>query len=168
MPIRIDTLRHASGRYATTKSMTLNEARDRGIKTVFLCHSHLDEELVKGVIVLLKESGWKVYVDWADVQMPEQPNRDTARRIQNKIVEHDYFLFLATRNSLASRWCPWEIGFADGKKPIDRILILATADGNGEYGNEYLQLYSRVDLLSGGTLGLFQPGQNTGLSLRNL
>lgn len=51
--------------------------------------------------------------------MPERPNKETAQRIQGKIREIDYFLFLATENSGASRWCPWEIGYADSQKPAD-------------------------------------------------
>ncbi len=93
--------------------------------------------------------------------MPETPNRETAARIKQKIVDLDYFLFLATANSMSSRWCPWEIGYADGKKQIDRILMLPTTDGNRTHGNEYLQLYRRIEMSSLDKLGVWQPGQST-------
>lgn len=137
MPIPVDTLRNAASRLRVAKARTLTEARERRLQTVFLCHSHRDELLVKGVIALLEESGWQVYVDWADGSMPETPTRETAAKIKLKIVDLTYFIFLATANSMSSRWCPWEIGYADGKKQIDRILILPTTDGGRTHGSEY-------------------------------
>lgn len=139
-----------------------------GLQTVFLCHSHRDEQLVKGVITMLQEAGWRVYVDWADASMPEIPNRKTAEVIKQKIVALDYFLFLATANSMASRWCPWEIGYADGEKPIDRILMLPTTDGATTHGNEYLQLYRRVEMSTLNKLGVWLPGDDkNGVLLEN-
>jgi hypothetical protein len=117
---------------------------------------------------MLNESGWRVYVDWADAEMPSAPNRDTAERIQQKIVELDYFLFLATANSVASRWCPWEIGYADGKKRVESLLIVPTTDAQNTYGNEYLQLYRRIDLSITRDLRVWSPGQATGSPLSTL
>lgn len=169
MPIRIETLRTAATRYRGTQAKSLTEARTQGLQTVFLCHSHHDEALVKGLIELFEESGWRVYVDWTDSSMPEVPNRETADRIKRKIVDLNYFLFLATSNSISSRWCPWEIGYADGKKQIERILVLPTTDGFKTYGSEYLQLYRRIDLSNLSKLAVWQPGQTTnGILLENL
>jgi hypothetical protein len=100
--------------------------------------------------------------------MSETPNRETAKRIKQKISDMEYFLFLATRQSMASRWCPWEIGYADGKKPIDQILIVPTKDNAQTHGSEYLQLYRRIDLSSKNELAVWQPGQDTGVYVRNL
>ncbi len=169
MPITIDQLRRAAAQFKVPKVRTLLEAHSQGLKTVFLCHSHHDELLVKGLIILLEESGWRVYVDWADTSMPETPNRETAERIQKKIVQLNYFLFLATARSTSSRWCPWEIGYADGKKPIDQILILPTTEGATTHGNEYLELYRRIEFSSMGQLAVWRPGQTTnGILVQNL
>ncbi len=165
MPIATATLRTAASRSRVTKAQNLTDARARGLQTLFLCHSHLDEVLVKGLITLLDESGWSVYVDWADASMPEQPTRETAARIERKIRDLDYFVFLATANSMASRWCPWEIGYADGVKDIDRILVVPTFDGARTHGNEYLELYRRLDMSTLDKLGAWQPGQKNGVLL---
>jgi hypothetical protein len=162
MAIRIDALRSAAIRPKTVLARTLNEAQTLGVKTAFLCHSHHDADLAKGLVQLLTEAGWRVYIDWQDAEMPEVPNRETAERIQHKIVDLEYFLFLATSNSMSSRWCPWEIGYADGKKHIDHILVIPTTDGTRTHGNEYLQLYRRVDLSDQGELAVWRPGQNKG------
>ena len=168
MAVSIDALRAAAARGRSTAARTLNEAKTFGLKTVFLCHSHHDANLVVGLERLLTDSGWRVYIDWQDAEMPEAPNRETAKRIQQKIVALDYFLFLATANSMMSRWCPWEIGYADGKKELNRIFVVPTTDGARTHGNEYLQLYRRIDISSQGPLGAWHPGQSNGLLLEDV
>ena len=157
MPLSARELRAAAT--ATMRTKSLSEARAAGYQTAFLSHSHVDRELAKGLARRLEEAGWRVYVDWEDSTMPSSPNRETAAKIKTKIIEHYWFLFLATQNSMTSRWCPWEIGYADGKKPIDRIIIIPTRDDAGStHGNEYLQLYRRLDVSDRGALAVWQPG----------
>ncbi len=159
MAIRIDSLRAAGARQVTASAESLSEAKAINAKTAFLCHSHHDADLARGVVRLLSDAGWRVYIDWQDAAMPDTPNRQTAQRIKQKINNLEYFLFLATPRSMASRWCPWEIGYADGKKPLDHILIIPTEDDTKTYGNEYLQLYRRVDWSSNSALAVWEPGQ---------
>jgi hypothetical protein len=135
-------------------------------RTAFLCHSHKDLELAEGLQVWLAEQGVDLYIDWQDAAMPEHPNRDTAERIQTHIRTSDWFLFLATANSMSSRWCPWELGYADGTKQLDRIAIVPTSDALTTHGNEYLQLYRRVDLSAAGQLLWVPPNSNQGQYVR--
>jgi hypothetical protein len=167
MAIVVDRLRAAAVRTPPVVK-SLSEARIARAKTAFLCHSHRDADLAKGLVNMLVEAGWRIYVDWADVEMPDTPNRETAKRIQQKIIELDWFLFLATANSMSSRWCPWEIGYADGKKHIDQIFIIPTQDGQKTHGNEYLQLYRRIDFATTGQLATWRPGEWQPLSLSSL
>lgn len=158
MPIKLAELESAASRiYRTRISESLDEAIRKKQQTAFLCHSHKDEELAKGLQVLLFENGWDVYIDWQDTTMPEKPDKTTARKIKNKISELDWFLFLATPNSTTSRWCPWEIGYADRAKAHDQIIIIPTTDHSGRwYGNEYLQLYRQISLGSSGNMFVFE------------
>lgn len=138
-------------------------------KKAFLCHSHADAEYVKGFIQLLKQENIDVYVDWQDSAMPQITNRETASKIQQKIKDLDYFFFLATPNSVKSRWCPWEIGYADGVKRYESIFIIPTQDRNGNfYGNEYLDLYQRVDRSNQGILCFWKPFEQYGRFLSSL
>jgi hypothetical protein len=163
MPISINDLRAAAARsYRTAVFESAKAALAKSKQTAFLCHSHKDEDLAKGLQVLLAENGWDLYLDWQDHQMPEQPNKETAVKIKSRIGELDWFLFLATPNSTQSRWCPWEIGYADSKKPHDRILVIPTTDAGKWYGNEYLQLYRKISDTQSGGLAAFSVGQNTG------
>lgn len=171
MAISQSTLRNKAESYPRSKIQVACESYNSSKKkSAFLCHSHKDEELVKGLLVIFEEAGLDLYVDWKDSSMPESPNGETARKIQEKIKMSDVFLFLATASSKASRWCPWEIGFADSSQK--GIYIIPTADGGGTYGNEYLQLYSRID--SGtyeidGRPGYFlsKPGESSGYAISN-
>jgi hypothetical protein len=101
-----------------------------------------------------------LYIDWQDASMPETPDGTTAARIRSVIRAADVFLFLATNNSMASRWCPWELGFADGVKRNEQIGIVSTRDSSGRYfGNEYMQLYRKIDQSpSSGSLYWYQKG----------
>lgn len=114
-------------------------------KSAFLCHSHKDETLVRGLVALFQEAGIDLYVDWKDHAMPETPNAETATKIQDAIKARGLFFFLATANAKASRWCPWEIGYADSS--LRKIFIIPTEDWSGTYGSEYLQLYSHIDFI---------------------
>lgn len=158
MTIRIDQLRTAATR-SIKAATNLTQARALGISTAFLCHSHRDASLARGLETILNEAGLKVYIDWNDPEMPAIPDRNTALKIKGKIVETDLFLFLATGNSVVSRWCPWEIGYADGKKAIDKIIVIPTTDGVTTYGNEYLDLYRRIDWSYLGKAGIWSPGK---------
>lgn len=104
-----------------------------------------------------------LYIDWQDASMPERPNAATAARIRTEIRGADVFLFLATNNSLSSRWCPWELGFADGVKRNEQIAVIATRDASGNYyGNEYLELYRRIDQSTAGySLYWYQKGSES-------
>ncbi|HEU4683776.1 MAG TPA: toll/interleukin-1 receptor domain-containing protein [Nitrospira sp.] len=162
-------LRGGAARYRSTLAKSLTEARIHQLPTVFLCHSHLDQDIVKGLMVFWREAGWEVYVDWEDDSMPESPTSATAQAIKKRIVEMNYFVFLATPNSLKSRWCPWEIGFADARKDNDRILLIPTTDGYSNYGSEYLGLYRHLDFSEDRRLCVWQPGQTkNGILLESL
>lgn len=154
----------------TTRAVLREQAKFAKLQnrqTAFLCHSHKDAELAKGVQGLLQEQGWDLYIDWDDQEMPESPNGETALRIKTKIIELDWFLFLATANSMGSRWCPWEIGFADGVKKYDSILVVPTSSGFTTHGSEYLRLYRRIDLAPNGNAAVFKP-DGSGVYVRGL
>lgn len=148
MFIKQSELRSAAASHSVfSESVTTKTASAQGRTTVFLSHSHRDRELAKGLRVYLKRRGWNVYIDWLDEEMPARISKETAARLQSKIQECNRFMLLATENSCRhSRWCPWEIGYADGKKPRNAIVIVPTSDDRGhEYGSEYLGLYERIE-----------------------
>jgi hypothetical protein len=121
-----------------------------------------------GLQHLLYEQGLDLYIDWQDSTMPDRPNAETAERLRKRIVDNTWFLFLATSNSMTSRWCPWELGFADGKKASEKIAIIPTRDGATTHGNEYLELYRRIEPSAAGELAVFNPGAQFGAYVKSL
>lgn len=110
--------------------------------TVFLSHSHKDAEYVKRAAAFLKSLGVEVYVDWLDDGMPETTSPQTAKKLKEKISEHQKFILLATENSKDSKWVPWELGFADTKKGMGNIAILPIAESSTSYkGTEFIGIY---------------------------
>lgn len=121
---------------------------ERAQASIFLSHSHKDRDWIEDIIVYIAyNTGVHIYVDWQDRTMPAVTNRATAERIKKKIGELDVFVVLATPNAMASRWVPWELGIADTLKGSAKIGILPAIDREGNYpGNEYLQLYRRIEI----------------------
>lgn len=164
MPISLDKLDRAAARAAPSNlAKSLQEARASLKKTAFLSHSHLDAKRAKGLQTLLAEEGWDVFIDWEHTSLDDRPTKETVQLIQAAINRADWLFYLATPNAGRSRWCPWEIGYADGKKSASAIVVIATSDSQGTYGSEYLDLYAQISTTSvDERLGLFNPGSSTG------
>lgn len=109
-----DILRYEAQASTKRSAELIQEAKAARKQTAFLSHSHQDSRLAKSLQAFLQAQGWAIYIDWEDTSMPDSPTRETAEKIQAKIRDLDWFLFLGTQNSMRSRWCPWEIGYADG------------------------------------------------------
>jgi hypothetical protein len=115
--------------------------------TTFLSHSSKDADLVAGSIRLLEGHGAIVYIDEIDTSLPRYTNEETAARLKDRIAQCRKFVLLATDNSKESRWVPWELGFADGKKPSSSIAILpgSNATNDDTWGSwEYMGLYQKI------------------------
>lgn len=163
MAFRISDLEAASRRVtASQQHRTLNEARAAGRRTAFLSHSHLDRGRALGLQRLLAEAGWDLFIDWEHNTLDERPTKETAAWLQLSIEICDWTLYLATPNSERSRWCPWEIGYADGKKGAKTIAVIATTDSGGTYGSEYLELYRQISPTDIGKVAMFEAGKTTG------
>ena len=149
MPIQQSDILH-------NRNILKSHSRLPGQRTAFLSHSHKDEHLALALQGFLFDHGVNLYIDWQDASMPEKPNAETADKIRKRIRQCNYFFYLATANSKTSRWCPWEIGFADGVKRNNEICVIPTTDGKENYGMEYMDLYRRIDRDSAG-LGMYLP-----------
>lgn len=147
MAVEVSYLRNAPLR-ESYGGRTLEQAVASGQPTAFLCHSHLDQVLALGLQSRLAQQGWNVFIDWQHTPLSGRPTSATVDTIQRAIQRCDWLIYLATKNSENSRWCPWEIGYADGKKGRDAVVIVATTESNITYGNEYLSIYRQIDQTS--------------------
>ncbi len=113
--------------------------------TVFLSHSHEDDDLVEQARIFLGAHGVKLYVDWKDPDMPPVTTPGTAEELRTKIRECEKFVLLASDSALRSRWVPWELGFADPTKGMTNIAVLPVASDNGTWrGSEYVGAYPKI------------------------
>ncbi|RKT34728.1 TIR domain-containing protein [Roseovarius halotolerans] len=113
----------------------------------FLSRSSKDEDLVVGAIRVLENHGATVYIDKKDPELPPYTSEQTALTLKRRIEQTRKFVLLATENSKESKWVPWELGIADGKKGLSRIALFPAV--NERYDNswttwEYMGLYHRI------------------------
>ena len=112
---------------------------------IFLSHSSLDKKLVLTLVDLFNEAGYSVYVDWIeDTQLDRSNvNKDTAQTLRSRMNHSKGLAYVVTSNSTNSKWCPWELGYFDGKKN-SRCCILPIMESNTFQGQEYLGLYPYI------------------------
>lgn len=115
---------------------------------IFLSHSYLDRNTVYVIVDLFNKSGYSVYVDWmVDIQLDRsQVNRATAETLRRRMRACKGLAYVSSRNSTSSKWCPWELGYVDGRKN-GRCAILPVLDTASSTftGQEYLSLYPYID-----------------------
>ena len=152
-------------KYASTTFSNIKTFSSQAQTTIFLSHSSKDRELAQGLVYYLGSLGITVYVDWNDSDMPRVTNRETAEKLKGKIKDNRLFMILATKNALESKWVPWEVGIADQCKGEQSMVLVPVADSSGRFeGNEYLQLYQRLEE-SLGSFQVIRPGRYAGDAL---
>jgi hypothetical protein len=142
----ITETKHGNRMFAQIVNEAKLEDKASVTATLFLSHCHDDKAVVDKVVVFLRKSGVKVYIDWLDTSMPPTTSEETANRIKQRIRSCDKFLLLATNNAISSKWCNWELGFGDAHKYINKIALFPLSENSGSwYGNEYLKIYPRIE-----------------------
>ena len=130
------------------RSNLRNSAESRSpLNATFLSHSTKDEDLVVGAIEVLTNHGASVYIDKIDPAMPPYTSAVTANLLKARIRQSKKFVLLATENSKASKWVPWELGLADGYKDIRNLALfpaLESAYEDSWTSWEYMGLYRKI------------------------
>lgn len=135
---------------------------------VFLSHSHKDSELVESVRAFLATLGVNAFIDWKDASMPSSTNVETAKILKRKMDEFEKFVMISSLNSKNSLWVPWELGYADNSMGLENIAVFPVSDDLEKWkGYEYMGLYSKIETDDEGDFGVFEPGENSGYSLRS-
>lgn len=129
---------------------------------VFLSHSHRDADIIEALATFLRNENCDAYVDWKDATMPRVTSAETARRLKAKIRECPKFIVVATRNSLGSKWVPWELGVADSFHTSRNVAILPVVENDGWKGSEYIGMYPRISTSEVGVWSVYPPERTTG------
>lgn len=73
-------------------------------------------------------------------------NKKTSEVLRARMDASKSLAYVATSNVSQSKWCPWELGYEDGKTR-GRCAILPVLDGSLSLfkGQEYLSLYPHIE-----------------------
>lgn len=95
---------------------------------------------------MFNDAGYSVYIDWLENQQLDRSdvNTQTALTLRQRMGKSKGLAYLATTNVVNSKWCPWELGYFDGKKN-GRCCILPIMDCSNFEGQEYLGIYPYID-----------------------
>src|ERR1043165_915924 len=88
--------------------------------TVFISHSHQDNELVRDLARRLRDAGLEPSADFADVPIAA----DWKKTVREQIRTADAMLILVTPAALTSAWMMAELGMAEG---FERDILPVTA-----------------------------------------
>jgi len=102
----------------TVKSTTPGNAPSDRLK-IFVSYSRRDMEVADRVVAALEWAGFAVTIDRRDLPYGEEWQGELADLIRAS----DTVIWLASRNSLRSRWCNWELGEVQRLKK--RLIPLA-------------------------------------------
>jgi len=115
---------------------------------VFLSHSFLDKEVIKGIFTVLSEQDLKVYVDWiVDPQLNRNSiTKETAEIVRKRMKQSSSLIYATSENANNSKWMLWETGFMDGyTKKKCAILPVSSRYEQDFKGREFLSLYPYID-----------------------
>jgi hypothetical protein len=150
--IRESDIRRRNAVYESVSQRFLFSSASESAKAhgVFVSHSHIDSKIAGQLANYVSTFGVPVYVDIFDTELPDRPSSETAELLRKQIGCHPKFVALMSEKALSSRWIPWELGYADGRKekaPIpspDVALFPVLCDAWTLPGAEYMALYPQV------------------------
>lgn len=146
-----DFLKNEVNEYNCVKNFSLfledKKFNNKESYDLFISHSFMDKQLVGVLYKKFEEAGYKVYIDWKEAKLQDRENvsSETAKILRERMNQCSGLSYIATGNNVNSKWCPWELGYADGKKNRAAILPILNSRNNEYKGLEYLGIYPYID-----------------------
>lgn len=128
------------------KRLYVDKLERKKVFDVFVSHNSKDESKVVEFFKTLNRKGYVAYIDWVNDKFDlkrEWCNATTAEIIKERIKQSRVFVLYFSQETLASQWCPWELGYADalGKK----ICIFQESE-DIQYVPEFYSAYPKLVL----------------------
>ena len=124
---------------------------------VFLSYNINDKDVVKGIYDVLKNMGFKVYVDFmVDPQLDRRSvTKETAECIQSRLKHSKSLIYAQSSNAAMSKWMPWELGVVDGN--TSKCFIMPVQKGYEIINSrqEYLLLYPVIGINTSSELRVY-------------
>lgn len=112
---------------------------------------------VKGIYYVLKNMGFKVYVDFmVDPQLDRRSvTKETAECIQSRLKHSKSLIYAQSSNAAMSKWMPWELGVVDGN--TSKCFIMPVQKGYEIINSrqEYLLLYPVIGINTSSELRVY-------------
>lgn len=156
-----DILRYEAPTSTKRSTELIKEVKVARKQTTFLSHSHKDSQHTKSLQTFLQAQIWEIYINREDTCMPDSQTRETVEKFQAKIRDIDWGSVLEHREPQEKSLMPMQIGYADGLKHVDNIMIIAMTDSAGTHDSKYLQLYQNIDLAQSSGHGAFYLKQKS-------
>lgn len=110
------------------KTIAINKDSKKQIAKydIFLSHSSLDKRDILSLVDLFVDAGYAVYVDWIEDEELDRTDvtPKTAQLLKKRMNSSQGLAYVASTNTAQSKWCPWELGYFDGKKKKDVVYCL--------------------------------------------
>lgn len=129
--------------------MRTNNKHDQQLDLIFfLSHSSNDKELIAGLILLLKDLGYTVYVDWFDPKLNHNNvTPETAAVLRTRMSQCKSMIYAFSENASNSKWMPWELGYFDALRDSKiAVLPILKNSKNSYIGSEYVGLYYHIQI----------------------
>lgn len=114
---------------------------------IFLSHAFADRDAVAEARGRIAAEGYSVYVDWIEDNDLDRSSADhrIADKLRHRMRQSGTLFYAVSSHSKASRWMPWELGFADAW--AGRVFVYPLDQEAGDYAKsvEFLSLYPLVD-----------------------
>ena len=124
---------------------------------VFLSYNINDKDVVKGIYYVLKNMGFKVYVDFmVDPQLDRRSvTKETAECIQSRLKHSKSLIYAQSSNAAMSKWMPWELGVVDGN--TSKCFFMPVQKGYEIINSrqEYLLLYPVIGINTSSELRVY-------------
>ena len=124
---------------------------------VFLSYNINDKDVMKGIYYVLKNMGFKVYVDFmVDPQLDRRSvTKETAECIQSRLKHSKSLIYAQSSNAAMSKWMPWELGVVDGN--TSKCFIMPVQKGYEIINSrqEYLLLYPVIGINTSSELRVY-------------
>lgn len=113
---------------------------------IFICHSFMDQKIIRGLYLELTRKNYKVYVDWIVDPHLNRNNitKESAEVIRKRLRSSKSLLMAFSANASLSKWMPWELGYVDGHTQQCAIVPIAETSQRSYDRSEYLLLYPVV------------------------
>ena len=120
---------------------------ERDTYDIFFSYSYNDKDYALVIVQMLEQCGYSVYIDLKDSELDRNNvGIETVKKIAQSMDKCRGLLYLYSKASSVSRWCPWELGYVSGKKSFRCAKMPLIQNQKDTYEKqEYLEIYPTIE-----------------------